>query len=239
MVWQALSLLSLLSLLAFVGTGLTLHTLPRGSGTTVTRSTAQSSGVHLSWVFCLMMLGEVAAVKIATPGVITDRYLIPIVPFVIAVTLHRASESGLLVHPFRPVAIASLAIMALLGTAVVDAAATYDGAKWQFATSVQRSGFAPESIDGGYEWFGYHQTGEIVDFRLNAPARNWWNRLFESRNLCVETRYGTSAPKVGTGAHEGRIIGRWMAHTLFGVKVNLVAVRTTNRCLVTTGRVAR
>jgi hypothetical protein len=67
LVWQALSLLSLLSLLAFVGTGLTLHTLPRGSGTTVTRSTAQSSGVHLSWVFCLMMLGEVAAVKIATP----------------------------------------------------------------------------------------------------------------------------------------------------------------------------
>ena len=30
-----------------------------------------------------------------------------------------------------------------------------------------------------------------------------------------------------------------MAHTLFGVKVNLVTVRTTNRCLVTTGRVAR
>jgi len=50
---------------------------------------AQTTGMQLSWVFCLVMFTGLAVVKIATPGVITDRYLIPIVPFVLAVALDR------------------------------------------------------------------------------------------------------------------------------------------------------
>lgn len=233
--WHFLTILSLLSLLTLAGVGLTLRHAPRSTETTHARSTAHSAGLQLSWMFSLLMFGELAVVKLATPGVISDRYLLPIVPFVIAVALHRAAESGLLVLRFRPVAISSLAVMAVLGIAVVDASATFDGAKWQLATSVQRNGFAPETIDGGYEWFGYHQPGRIVDFELNAPARNWWNRLFVKRDICVETRFGGTPPETGVTADKGRIVGRLAVRTLFGVDYDLVAVRTAEPCLVALG----
>jgi hypothetical protein len=228
--WQVLLILSLLSLLTLAGLGLARHHTPHDTRTPVTRSMAQSTGMQLSWVFCLVMFTGLAVVKIATPGVIADRYLIPIVPFVLAVALDRAADDGLLVRRFGPVAVASLATMAVLGTAVVDAAATFDGAKWQLATSVQRSGFPAESIDGGYEWFGYHQPGKIVDFRLNTPARNWWDRLFENQAICVETRHAATPPWAGARAVDG-VVGRLTVRTLFGVKYDLVAVRTTEPCL--------
>ena len=233
LLWHVLTILSLLSLLSLAGVGLTLRHTPRSTETTHARSTAHSAGLQLSWMFSLLMCGELAVVKLATPGVISDRYLLPIVPFVIAVALHRAAESGLLVQRFRLLAILSLAVMAVLGIAVVDASATFDGAKWQLATSVQRSGFASETIDGGYEWFGYHQQGTIIDFELNAPARNWWNRLFEKRDICVETRFGGTPPKDGVIADNRRVVGRLAVRTLFGVNYDLVAVRTSEPCLVT------
>ena len=226
--WQGLSVLSLFSLLSLAVVCLTPHGTKSVRGIGSTRTAAQA-GVKLSLVFSLLTFSEVAAVKFATPGVITDRYLISIVPFIIAVTLRRAASSGLLVGRPGMVAIASLALMALLGTSVVDAAATFDGAKWRLAQSVQRSGVAPELIDGGYEWFGYHQPGKILDFKLNAPARNWWNRLFAKQDACVETRYAALPPGASIG--EAEIISELKARTLFGVNYDLVAVRVTKACV--------
>jgi hypothetical protein len=226
--WQGLSVLSLFSFLSLAVVALARHSTKGVRETSSTQTVAQT-GVQLCWVFSLLMFGEIAAVKFATPGVITDRYLIPIVPFIIGVALHWATKSGILVVRPRTRVIASLALMALLGTTVVDAAATFDGAKWKIATSVQRSGIAPELIDGGYEWFGYHQPGKIVDFKLDAPARNWWDRLFVHRDMCVETRNAATSPVASIDG--GKIISELKARALFGVNYDLVAVRTTKACV--------
>jgi hypothetical protein len=230
--WRVLTVISLFSLLSFFVVALAGRRRPdplHDPGTARPHPSGDPAGLQLAWVFCLMMFGGLMVVKIATPGVISDRYLIPIVPFLIAVALHRAAKNGLLVRPVRPVAIASIAMMAVLGTTVVDAVATFDGAKWQLATSVQQRGFAPASIDGGYEWFGFHQPGEIVDFALNAPARNWWNRIFVRRSICVETRNAAAAP-AGRSPDQGKVVRRLAARTLFGVEYDLVALRTTEPC---------
>lgn len=234
LIWEALSILSLYSLIMLTAVRMTMDLDRRSDGARTSPSSTYEPGLQLSRAFSLLMFGELLAVKFATPGVITDRYLFPLVPFVAAVALSHAARKGLLVRRTRSMGLASLAMLALLGAAVVDAAATFDGAKWQFAASLERSGVRAESIDGGYEWFGYHQPGQIVDFALDAPARNWWNRLFHSQDLCIETRHEASPSVPASEAGVGPILARYRARTAFGVNYNLVAVRLKDQCSLET-----
>ncbi|GAA2490391.1 ArnT family glycosyltransferase [Terrabacter carboxydivorans] len=230
-VWIGLNILSLYSLLMLVAAALTANTEASG-GTANSNSTSTSrAGLQMSQAFCLLMLGELLVVKFATPGVITDRYLFPLIPFVAAIALSHAARAGLFIRSSRAIGVASLALLALLGTAVVDASATFDGAKWQFATSLERTGVAPQSIDGGYEWFGYHQPGHIVDFALDAPARNWWNRLFDDQPPCIETRYAATLSERASEASAEPIVARYRTRTGLGVTYDLVAVRLNAHCL--------
>ena len=118
--------------------------------------------------------------------------------------------------------------MAVLGFVLTDAAATLDGAKWQLARRVERSGYAPATIDGGYEWFGYHQADSP-----QLPVRNgtatFWQGLFTPRHVCALVRFDGG----GDGAGESRapeVIATIDVDGLLGPHYRLEVVATPKSC---------
>lgn len=145
-------------------------------------------GAMLALTFGVATLLLTTAASLLTGAPVFDRYIVPAVPFLAAVVLYCAD-------PIRggwfAAAVGLVAWMAL-GLVVMDASAAFDGAKWRASYLVATAGYHPDEIDGGLEWFGFHQPGAIVPLRRVAPGENFWRGLFDHQRVCVTLRSGWS-----------------------------------------------
>jgi hypothetical protein len=155
-----------------------------------------------------------------------DRYLVPVIPFTAALLIGSALTQRLTFRkPARSlsVAIAGMAAFGLLGFLYGDTAATIDGTKWKAADQAERLGFKASTIDGGFEWFGFHQPDPtLLVSGPNLPpargaARTGWEALFSPRPVC--------ATVVREPAPWHPVVASTTAHTAFGTTIRLGVAR--------------
>jgi hypothetical protein len=228
--WSALTVLGLVGLLALF----VLVVLRAGGqiSSWIARESRPSMptdwGRTLMLFYCVAASGLLIAVKLFTTAPLFDRYLISLIPFTIALGLRAALDQGLVVRPNRVVGVAAIGAFALFGIGMVDNTATFDGLKWRLAQSVQDLGYAPETIDGGYEWFGLHQPDDI-DPHLYDVVGNFWLGLFNDPTVCVTSRYADPGLPVESDV-DPTIVSERHGRSLVGVDYHLVAVAVADAC---------
>ena len=97
----------------------------------------------------------------------------------------------------------SLLAFAVLGVGLVDASATFDGAKWELGRRIADMGYPAGSIDGGFEWFGFHQPGPMAPARPIEPGTAWWVSFFEEGVICANSQNADSEEPGGSDADCG------------------------------------
>ena len=168
-----------------------------------------------------------SALFLAAP--IFDRNLVPIVPATVALTLLAAANLGVLrPRSAGPVAV-GLVGLTVVGFIVVDASATFDGAKWRLAEQVERLGYPAGSIDGGYEWFGLHRAGQPGVTVDPGSQSRWWRDIFPASPICATSTFA-GGPGLPPGGAE---LARVSARSLFGIRYDLIATRGPDDCTAT------
>jgi hypothetical protein len=152
-------------------------------------ATGPSSAVSLVAIFVFWGLLAHALTSSVANVQFFDRYLIDVVIFVGALTLAFAVARDLLaVGPIRHLWIPAVIGLALIGLVVVDATAATDGAKWALADRAVAMGYRPASIDGGFEWYGFHQTSAVHVRDPGGPVGGGqasWTRMFPQSPICA------------------------------------------------------
>jgi hypothetical protein len=193
------------------------------------RSTA-SEGRALVGAFVAITIAVELLAILTTTAPFYDRYLIGLVPFVAALVVKSVFDRRCLAHRAGVRAAASLGVLCLIGLTFVDASATLDGAKWKLARAIEQRGFQPAAIDGGQEWFGYHQLDDIQQ-RPPEPGRSYWVTLFSERPTCV-TLTLTGPEREGIPAAKGvpELIQHLKVRSLMGIEYRLDAIAGPQRC---------
>jgi 4-amino-4-deoxy-L-arabinose transferase-like glycosyltransferase len=107
-------------------------------------------------VVVALLAGQAVAVVVSSwplhdTAISRDRYLLPLVPLVIALLLWAVREVKLV----TPVAWAGIAVFAAIGIAGVHDFLTFQSTVWKTAASVHASGVPYKDIDGGAAWDAY------------------------------------------------------------------------------------
>lgn len=155
-----------------------------------------------------------------------DRYLIATVPFTVVGLAEGARLIGVSARLRPTVAVPAVAAFVAFGFLVVDFAATVDGAKWNFAQRAVSSGIRADQLDGGVEWFGFHQTSESGPL-TDMPGRTWWTTRFPDQAVC-DTIQISGTDRLGSPAPE--MIEQQTYPSLFGHRIVLSLVRGPDRC---------
>ncbi|TQM63891.1 hypothetical protein [Humibacillus xanthopallidus] len=197
-------------------------TVPAVARATPLRSLDPSPRIALS--FGVVTVALVVVVVIITHGRPFDRYVVGAVPFLAAAAIH-ASRSRAPQLLGRIVASAAVAVLALVGVAQVDASATLDGTKWSLGTEATRLGYAAETVDAGYEWFGFHQPGPIIyDYRREPGYPSYVTSLFTDARVCVLGEYAPRptqrAPYAGEVLRVSRVSLIGPRYTILGRAVD-------------------
>jgi hypothetical protein len=182
---------------------------------------------RLSLIFGLVTVALVVVVVILTHGRPFDRYVVGAVPFLAAAAIH-ASRSRAPQRFGQIVASAGLAALALIGVAQVDASATFDGTKWSLGTEATRLGYAAETVDAGYEWFGLHQPGPVIyDYRREPGYPSYVTSLFNDARVCV---VGEFAPRPTQSEPYAREVLRVSRVSLIGPRYTLIGRAADRNC---------
>ncbi|MBA2719589.1 MAG: glycosyltransferase family 39 protein [Chloroflexi bacterium] len=113
-----------------------------------------------------------------------DRYLVPMIPIVAILLASGAAGAG---RPrwSRPLGHAALAWLGASALVIGANSFAYDAARWRAGAAAVGLGYAPETVDAGYEWAGFHR-GEPAN--ADSPARGltwYWNFLLAARPCAV------------------------------------------------------
>lgn len=152
-------------------------------------------GVNPARLVCILFLVisalGYAAVMIGASGQFFDRYAMPVTAILAGLFLDALLRFGWVTRISRIVGTIALVLFSLVGLFYVDLAASFDGAKWRLGSAVAARGYEPATIEGGYEWFGWHQPDEWYD-RLDENVTHrepYWEYLFTERPICAAVRY--------------------------------------------------
>jgi 4-amino-4-deoxy-L-arabinose transferase-like glycosyltransferase len=113
-----------------------------------------------------------------TRGGSLDRYLLPIIPLVIALVLWASRDLRMI----QPVAWAAIAVFAVVSTAGTRDYLVYMDAVWSMAARANEAGVPNEKMDAGASWDGYHLYTDMIDqgvTRNMSPSRSpWWINFY-------------------------------------------------------------
>lgn len=216
----ALITLVALSSLAVAGrrvAGLVRGTRPDADVTTPAHRTAVLLGLDGA-----MVLLVTTAVSVVTDAPIFDRYLLAALPGIAGALAYAARGTRWRTVAGRWIAgataVATLALVTL-GLSLSDTAATFDGAKWRLASAVEAAGHPAHEIDGGYEWWGFHNPAPITGRGFGGQyGESLWIKLFADARACVRSEYSSPA------AETAGIVAEVRATTWHGFTYHLVAV---------------
>ena len=143
-----------------------------------------SSGLLL--VFAVGYAAELAVV-VTVGGYPLDRYLWPLVPvlgiLLVRETGERAPRWGILAGS------AALLWLAASALAISANSFVYDAARWRAGEAAVAAGYAPATVDAGYEWVGYH-TGGLGTGRSPAYGLTWYDDEFMPQPPCAVVANG-------------------------------------------------
>jgi 4-amino-4-deoxy-L-arabinose transferase-like glycosyltransferase len=173
--WQMVQVVGLVATLTF------LVVISRWSRQSFKNRTINFSGTSIIGIFFVITIGFMA---FAFEGGGFDRYGLILIPLLPAMLIKCSSDLSILRNGFSFSAVAALLLISFLGVKSFDSSTVFDGAKWKIANQEVKSGTNPLHIDGGYEWFAYHQTNfdttQIDKFVL------WWKFSSDPEELTPE-----------------------------------------------------
>jgi 4-amino-4-deoxy-L-arabinose transferase-like glycosyltransferase len=147
--WQLLQVIGLVTTLIF------LVVILRWSRQSFKNRSINFSGTSIIGISFVITIGFMA---FAFEGGGFDRYGLILIPLLPAMLIKCSSDLSILRNRFSFSALAALLLIAVFGVKSFDSSTVFDGAKWKIANQEVKSGTNPLHIDGGYEWFAYHQT---------------------------------------------------------------------------------
>ena len=148
-------------------------------------------------------LGQVAGVMppsfhFANWIISVDRYLLPLLPFAIALLLWALRDIRLAL-PIGWLALALFAAFSVVGTRDF---LVFQKATWDYARYVNYDlGVPLTKLNGGSSWDGYylHEYGEQNDIPQQTVGGTWWNNLFATATDSTYVISGSpNAPSDGT-----------------------------------------
>jgi len=137
--------------------------------------TLESSG-PAGLIFALILAQAAAAAGLSflfTESFVSlDRYLLPLVPLIIALSLW-ALRGIRLARPVGWAAVALLAVVSVVGTRDL---LVFHGAVWDLARHANAQGVDNTELDAGYAWDGYHlhEYSQEHDIAARTPDGPWW-----------------------------------------------------------------
>lgn len=112
-----------------------------------------------------------------------DRYLYPLVP-VTAILLLREGRDAVSARRLAPLSAAALLWLGLSALVINANSFAYDAARWRTGEAAVAAGYAPSTVDAGYDWVGFHGGAH-----LNAVSRDygvtWYDDLFMPAAPCA------------------------------------------------------
>jgi hypothetical protein len=134
-----------------------------------------------------------------------DRYLLFVLPFVLLL-LHDVFG----VPRFKPrPALAVAGALIIAGMAGLSAAAAHDyfawnRARWDAIAEATRRSATPETLDGGFEYQGWHRFE--IQPRAAVPGKSWW--WVKDDRYCVSFN-----PRPGYSVLRTWPVSRWLPST--------------------------
>lgn len=186
--WQLLQVIGLVTTLTF------LVVILRWSRQSFKNRTINFSGTSIIGISFVIAIGFMA---FAFEGGGFDRYGLMLIPLLPAMLIKCSFDLSILRNRFSYSAAAALLLIAFFGMKSFDSSTVFDGAKWKIANQEVKSGTNPLHIDGGYEWFAYHQTNfdttQIDKFVLwgkfsSDPEKLTPEEMKLVKNVCIVTR---------------------------------------------------
>ena len=98
-----------------------------------------------------------------------DRYLLPLVPFLMILLLPKGKTPKRLVIVFSWILLLFMGIYSVGGTHDYLA---WNKARWKALGFLENEHISPSKIDGGFEYNGWHQTYHRNP--INPYAKSWW-----------------------------------------------------------------
>lgn len=138
-------------------------------------------------VFTLAVLGGLALFSLSRP--LFDRYLWVVVPPLAALFLRSPTTTtshgpprnrGLVDMAAVLGAVACLLALATVSLVYVLNSHAFDAGRWAAGARLVQAGYAPDAIDAGYEWVGYHATtpGDPTDRSSTQTFYgSWWQEF--------------------------------------------------------------
>lgn len=77
------------------------------------------------------------------------------------------------------------ATLAWTSSALLLNAFAFDAASWRMGELAVEKGFAPQTVDAGMAWVGYHATGVAQLGALPTSSETWYDALWPSFKLCA------------------------------------------------------
>lgn len=184
--WELLEQLAILStvLLSAMLLGVAARRAHSGQGQRA--SLVRSVGAILSWNAPLpLFLALYAAELVAyTPfGPILDRYLFPIVPAA-AILLLRTSKTPLRMGRGLAVSHVAFGLVAISALMLAANSFAYDAARWREGEAAVAAGYEATTVDAGYEWVGFHATGQSTPGESNIILP-WYYEAIPASEPCV------------------------------------------------------
>lgn len=212
--WQLLQAIGLVATLTF------LVVVLRWCIQSFKNRTTSISGNSIIGISFIITIGFMA---FAFEGGGFDRYGLVLIPLLPAMLIKCSSDLGILRNRFNFAAMGALLLIAVFGVRSFDSSTVFDGAKWKIANQEVKSGTKPPYIDGGYEWFAYHQTNfdttEIDKFVLwgkfsSDPEKLTPEEMKLVKDVCIVSR-------INKPEERDEEIRKLKATGLFGWKVEL------------------
>ena len=175
--------------------------------------TPTSAGFQLTAAFAVAYTVGLLAVQGYTGALLFDRYFLPSIVPAAATIAYCAVRTGLVTATMRRIAVVGLVLFGLLGLWTTDLANLDDGVKNWMAATWTAKGYAPSTIDAGYEWFGYYNPNPF-GLRKTAPEEPWYWGLFPPTTTCVRISYDD-----GSTLTTERVVDRITVKTLIGREV--------------------
>jgi hypothetical protein len=131
-----------------------------------------------------------------------DRYLLPLLPFAIALTLWGLKD----VRLNQPVAWTATALIAAYAIAGTRDALVFQRNVWNMAEYAVAQGIPMTRLDAGYAWDAYHlyEFSDEYDIPAQTPGEyyTWWTNVYAPATdsaFVVATGTTIDAPACGTG----------------------------------------
>lgn len=155
---------------------------------------------------------------------IFDRYALPLVPLVALLVLRgaRADPPAELRRARTPTAAGvALGLLALVGLVYTIDAAAFDGTRRRVAELAVAAGYAPETVNGGFEWVNEHLSpGQVPVLGHGFPAGS---------GPCVVVVVNP------TRAPEDRVVARRVSRLPWRPTETFVALATGRDCAIPAG----